>query len=163
MGERVAGEFGGRTDSGRRTPPGARRWSGRALALGAAAVVAAATAVAWRTGGAHAVTRPAVRETVVVMKFWKATVADVPTIAVTNLPADAVAYEGDTVVFTVKNESPLPEGFSIDTLGIKEVIQPKQTKRIRVANVRAGAHVIYCQLHPMSVHYPGNLLVLPRR
>ncbi|MDR7481840.1 MAG: cupredoxin domain-containing protein [Armatimonadota bacterium] len=123
----------------------------------------AALPVGLRTGADHAVAGSAVRETVVVMKFWKATVAGVPTIAVTNLPADAVAYEGDTVVFTVKNESPLPEGFSIDSLGIKEVIQPKQTRRIRVTNVRAGAHVIYCQLHPFSVHYPGNLLVLPRR
>jgi nitrosocyanin len=125
-----------------------------------AAIVAAGTL---HPGTGQAAAAQAVRETAITMKFWKATVAGVSTIAVTNLPADAIAYEGDTMVFVVKNESPLPEGFSIDSLGVKEVLEPRQTKRIRVANVRAGAHVIYCQLHPFSVHYPGTLLVLPRR
>lgn len=97
------------------------------------------------------------------MKFWKATVAGVSTIAVTNLPADAFAYEGETVEFVIRNESPIPEGFAIDAFGIKEVLQPKETKTIRVRNVRPGAYTIYCQLHPASVHYTGTLLVAPRR
>lgn len=30
--------------------------------------------------------------------------------AVTNLPADAFAYEGETVEFVVRNDSPTPKG-----------------------------------------------------
>lgn len=104
-----------------------------------------------------------VRRYQVTMKFWKATVAGVSTIAVTNLPADAFAYEGETVEFVVRNESPIPEGFAIDAFGVKEVLQPKQAKTVRIRNVRAGAYTIYCHLHPMSVHHTGTLLVAPRR
>lgn len=105
----------------------------------------------------------AVRRYRVTMKFWKATVQDVSTIAVVNTPADAFAYEGETVEFTIKNDSPIPEGFAIDAFGVKEVLQPGETKTIRVRNVRPGAYTIYCQLHPASVHYTGTLLVAPRR
>jgi nitrosocyanin len=105
----------------------------------------------------------AVRRYQVTMKFWKATVAGVSTIAVTNLPADLFAYEGETVEFVIRNESPIPEGFAIDAFGIKEVLQPKQTRTVRIRDVRPGAYTIYCHLHPMSVHYPGTLLVAPRR
>ena len=82
--------------------------------------------------------------------------------AVTNLPADAVAYAGDTVVFRVTNESPIAEGFAIDAYGVRETLEPRQTKVIRIRAVRPGAFVLYCQLHPFSVHYTGTLLVLPR-
>lgn len=103
-----------------------------------------------------------VRRYAVVMKLTKATVADVPTIAVSNLPADAIAYEGDTVEFTITNESPIPEGFAIDAYNIREVLQPGETKTVRIQQVRAGAFPIYCQLHPLSVHQSGTLLVLPK-
>lgn len=103
-----------------------------------------------------------VRTYAVTMKFTRATVLDVPTIAVTNLPADAVAYAGDTVEFTVTNESPIDEGFAIDAYGVREVLKPGETKTIRIGQVRAGAFTIYCQLHPLSVHQSGTLLVLPR-
>ncbi len=111
---------------------------------------------------AGATAASAVREYAVTMRFWKATVAGVSTVAVTNLPADAIAYAGDTVVFRVTNESPINEGFAIDAYGIKEVLAPRETKVIRIVGVKAGAFVIYCQLHPFSVHYTGTLLVLPR-
>lgn len=95
-------------------------------------------------------------------KFWKATVAGVATIAVTNLPSDLIAYEGDTVAIVVRNESPIDEGFAIDAFGVREVLAPHQSRTVRLVHVRPGAYVIYCQLHPLSVHYPGTLLVLPR-
>ncbi len=104
-----------------------------------------------------------VRRYHVTMRFWKATVAGVSTIAVTNLPGDFFAYEGETVEFVVRNESPIPEGFAIDAFRVKEVLQPKQTKTVRVRNLRAGSYTVYCHLHPMSVHYAGTLLVAPRR
>lgn len=127
------------------------------------ALVALAAAVLLLPGAQPAPAAPAVRRYQVTMKFWKATVAGVSTIAVTNLPADAFAYAGETVEFVVRNESPIPEGFAIDAFGVKEVLQPKQTKTVRIRNVRPGAYTIYCHLHPMSVHYTGTLLVAPRR
>ncbi len=136
----------------------------RIAMLGALGAVTAAALLAGTRllARSEAVAAPTVREYAVTMKFWKATVADVPTVAVTNLPADAIAYAGDTVVFRVKNESPIDEGFAIDAYGIREVLKPQETKVIRVTRVKAGAFVIYCHLHPFSVHYTGTLLVLPR-
>lgn len=127
-----------------------------------AATAVLALAVATFPAPAPAGSAP-VRRYQVTMKFWKATVAGVSTIAVTNLPADAFAYEGETVEFVVRNESPIPEGFAIDAFGVKEVLQPKETKTVRIRGVRRGAYTIYCHLHPMSVHYTGTLLVAPRR
>ena len=126
------------------------------------AAVALALSLVFLPGPAPSSPTP-VRRYQITMRFWKATVAGVSTIAVTNLPADAFAYEGETVEFVVRNESPIPEGFAIDAFGVKEVLQPKETKTIRVRAVRAGAYTIYCHLHPMSVHYTGTLLVAPRR
>ncbi len=126
-------------------------------------LVAATLAMLVAVAGAPAGAAAPERVYTVTQKFWKATVAGVSTIAVTNLPADLIAYEGDTVVVTVRNESPIPEGFSVDAYGIRGVIPSRQTQTFRIARVRPGAYVIYCQLHPYSVHYPGTLLVLPRR
>jgi nitrosocyanin len=124
----------------------------------------AALVVGWNARPEPASGAPApARRYHVTMKFWKATVAGVATVAVVNLPADAFAYEGETVEFVVRNDSPIPEGFAIDAFGVKEVLQPKETKTVRVRNVRRGAYTIYCHLHPMSVHYTGTLLVAPRR
>ncbi len=125
------------------------------------AVCALAVGVVLLPGAAPSSSAP-VRRYTVTMKFWKATVAGVSTIAVTNLPADAFAYEGETVEFVVRNESPIPEGFAIDAFGVKQVLQPKETKTIRIRATRAGAYTIYCHLHPMSVHYTGTLTVAPR-
>lgn len=46
---------------------------------------------------------------------------------------------------------------------MNEVLQPEQTKTIRIRNVRRGAYTIYCHLHPTSVYHPGTLLVAPLR
>lgn len=128
---------------------------------GLVALVAVGGLALVRYGGGEAAS-PSVRSYAVTMKFTKATVADVPTIAVTNLPADAVAYAGDTVEFTIANESPIDEGFAIDAYGIREVLKPGETRTVRIPQVQAGAYPIYCQLHPLSVHQSGTLLVLPR-
>ena len=96
----------------------------------------------------------------VVMRFAQATVAEVDTIAVVNLPADLWMRAGETVAVRVKNESPIPEGFAIDELGVKEVLQPGETRTIVLRNAKPGAYTIYCQLHPLGVHHTGTLLVL---
>mgnify|MGYP000725351751 CR=1 FL=1 len=97
------------------------------------------------------------------MRFTRATVADVPTIAVTNLPGSVAVYEGERLAFVVSNESPIDEGFAIDAYGIREVLKPGETRTITIEQLRAGAFPIYCQLHPLSVHQAGTLLVLPAR
>lgn len=132
------------------------------LGVGLAALVAVSAAVLVRLDGRGEAASPSVRSYTVTMRFTKATVADVSTIAVTNLPADAIAYEGDAVEFTIVNESPIDEGFAIDAYGVKEVLKPGETRTVRIQRVRAGAYPIYCQLHPLSVHQSGTLLVLPR-
>lgn len=98
----------------------------------------------------------------VTMKFTKATVAGVNTVAVTNLPSDLVVNEGDDVDVTVKNNSPIPEGFSIDAFGVRDTFKPGQTGHVHLKNVKAGSYVMYCQLHPLSVHSIGHLLVVPK-
>ncbi|MBE3598654.1 MAG: cupredoxin domain-containing protein [Limnochordaceae bacterium] len=132
------------------------------LGVGLAALVAVSVVGLVRYGSGGEAASPPVRSYTVTMKLTKATVADVPTIAVTNLPADAIAYEGDGVEFTIVNESPIDEGFAIDAYGIKEVLKPGETRTARIQRVRAGAYPIYCQLHPLSVHQSGTLLVLPK-
>lgn len=98
----------------------------------------------------------------VTLKFTKASVAGVSTIAVTNLPGDIIVNEGDTVEITIKNDSPIPEGFSIDAYGVHDVLKPGQTRRVHIADAKAGSYVIYCQLHPLSVHGIGHLLVVSK-
>lgn len=96
------------------------------------------------------------------LKFTKATVAGVQTIAVTNWPADLIATQGDTVDITVKNTGPIPEGFSIDAFGVHEVLKPGKTVYVHLHPLAAGSYVIYCQLHPLSVHGIGHLLVVAK-
>ncbi|MER3460921.1 MAG: hypothetical protein C4303_07400 [candidate division GAL15 bacterium] len=132
----------------------------RVRLLSALAVMVAATVL---TAATAAPSHSTVRRYRVTMKFWKATVAGVATLAVTNLPSDFFAYEGETVEFVIRNDSPIAEGFAIDAFGVKEVLQPKETKTVRIRTVRAGAYTVYCHLHPMSVHYTGTLLVASRR
>jgi nitrosocyanin len=95
------------------------------------------------------------------MVFTKATVAGIPTIAVTNLPTDMIARPGDTLIVTIVNQSPLAEGFSIDAYNVHAVVQPHATGTVRLTALRSGSYPIYCQLHPYSVHRVGTLLVAP--
>jgi nitrosocyanin len=126
-------------------------------------VAAAAAAAGLVPAGADAAAGAAAPRTYrVTMKLWKATVEGTATIAVTNDPADAIAYAGDRVVFVIRNQSPIAEGFAIDAYGVKVTLQPGETKQVTVRATRPGAFTIYCHLHPWSVHYTGTLLVLPR-
>ncbi|MDE2571021.1 MAG: cupredoxin domain-containing protein [bacterium] len=122
-------------------------------------VFSAAAALSIGLAATTAAARAGEIDQTVKMVFTKATVAGVPTISVNNLPADVVARAGDTVVLTIVNQSPLPEGFSIDAYNVHDVIKPKATATVRLTGVKAGSYPIYCQLHPYSVHHLGTLLV----
>jgi nitrosocyanin len=73
------------------------------------------------------------------------------------LPSAIVVKNGDQVKLTLRNVSKAEHGFSIDELGIKEVIPPGETKEVTLKPAAAGALRYYCQLH--KGHVGGQLLV----
>jgi nitrosocyanin len=88
------------------------------------------------------------------------TVKDIRAFNVLNEPAALVVREGTPVKITIKNKSPISEGFSLDAYGIKEVIKTGETKTIKFVADKVGAFTIWCQLHPKNIHLPGSLNVV---
>ena len=84
------------------------------------------------------------------------------------------AGSGNTVSLNIKNRGSKPlsfkvvnmlsaeHGFAIDTMKVKEVLNPGEEKSISVplANIDPSAtdHRVYCQLHPK--HVPATLIVM---
>jgi len=121
-------------------------------------------AAVFNLGAGMAEERVAVdRQYRVVMKFAQSTVAEIDTIAVVNTPSDLWMYSGERVEVEVRNDSPIPEGFAIDELGVMEVLEPGEVRTFVLNAPQPGAYTIYCQLHPLGVHHTGTLLVLERR
>ena len=75
-------------------------------------------------------------------------------------PSSLTAFTGDTLVFNVTNKGAIPHGFTVEGLGIQDVLNPGQSKEFTSANVAAGLYRYYCQLH--AGHIGGQLLVLGR-
>lgn len=73
------------------------------------------------------------------------------------LPSAIVVKNGDQIKLTLRNVSKAEHGFSIDELGIKEVVPPGETKEVTLKPSAAGALRYYCQLH--KGHVGGQLLV----
>lgn len=88
------------------------------------------------------------------------TIKDVRAFNVINAPEDLTVRQGTTVTVTLENESPISEGFSIDTFGIEETVGPGEIKTVEFVADRTGSFQIYCQLHPRNVHLPGTLNVI---
>lgn len=88
------------------------------------------------------------------------TVKDIRAFNVLNEPEALAVHKGTHVKITIKNESPISEGFSIDAYDIQEVIKAGETKTISFVADKAGAFTIWCQLHPQNIHLPGSLNVL---
>lgn len=88
------------------------------------------------------------------------TVTDIRAFNVLNEPEALAVHKGTPVEITIKNESPISEGFSIDAYDIQEVIKPGETKTINFVADKVGAFTIWCQLHPQNIHLPGSLNVL---
>ena len=96
-------------------------------------------------------------------KIWKATA-----------PVASSANAGNMVTLNIKNRGSKPlsfkvvnmlsaeHGFAIDTMKVKEVLNPGEEKTISVplANIDPSAtdHRVYCQLHPK--HVPATLMVM---
>lgn len=88
------------------------------------------------------------------------TVKDIRAFNVLNEPEALVVHKGTAVEITIKNESPISEGFTIDAYDIQEVIEAGETKTISFVADKAGAFTIWCQLHPQNIHLPGSLNVI---
>lgn len=88
------------------------------------------------------------------------TVKDIRAFNVLNEPEALAVHKGTHVKITIKNESPISEGFSIDAYDIQEVIKAGETKTVSFEADKAGAFTIWCQLHPQNIHLPGSLNVL---
>ena len=73
------------------------------------------------------------------------------------LPSTIIVSKGDDVKLKLRNVALVEHGFSIDALGIKEVIKPGETKEITIKPTSEGVLRYYCQLHPG--HVGGQLLV----
>ena len=70
---------------------------------------------------------------------------------------DRVLSHGAKVVFTVKNVTDRPHGFSIDEFGVQRVVEPGRPVTVRFTANRKGTFRIYCQLHP--AHGTAELIV----
>ena len=75
-------------------------------------------------------------------------------------PSGLIAFEGDTLVFNVTNKGAIPHGFTVEGLGIQDVLNPGQSKEFNSAKVAEGLYRYYCHLH--AGHIGGQLLVLAR-
>lgn len=73
------------------------------------------------------------------------------------LPSTLIVKNGDAIKLTLRNVAKVEHGFSIDELGIKEVVQPGETKQVLITPTASGIIRYYCHLHPGHVN--GQLLV----
>jgi len=71
--------------------------------------------------------------------------------------SDLTGTHGAKVVFTVKNVTDRPHGFSIDEFGVQRVVEPGRPVTVRFTANRKGTFRIYCQLHP--AHGTAELIV----
>jgi heme/copper-type cytochrome/quinol oxidase subunit 2 len=73
------------------------------------------------------------------------------------LPSTIIFKKGEEVKLKLRNVAQAEHGFSIDALGIKEVIKPGETKEVTVKPGSEGVLRYYCHLHPG--HVGGQMLV----
>jgi len=73
-------------------------------------------------------------------------------------PANLTAHKGHKVQIVVTNTAKDKQhGFSIDELGVKEVVNQGTTTTVKFTADKAGTFKVYCQLHP--THQPAQLTV----
>jgi plastocyanin len=75
-------------------------------------------------------------------------------------PSVLVAFAGDDIQFNVTNRGEDEHGFTVDGLGIADVVGQGETEEYMVSNVAPGLYPFYCQLH--AGHIRGQLIVLDR-
>ena len=96
-------------------------------------------------------------------KIWKATAAGANSANAGNMVTLNIKNRGSKPLsFKVVNMLNAEHGFAIDTMKVKEVLNPGEEKTISVPleNIDPSAtdHRVYCQLHPK--HVPATLIVM---
>lgn len=89
------------------------------------------------------------------------TIKNVRQFNVLNEPADFVTRVGTKVHFTLVNESPISENFSVDGYEVDETLKAGETRTFSFKATRPGSFTIWCKLHPKNVHLPGSFMVMP--
>jgi heme/copper-type cytochrome/quinol oxidase subunit 2 len=76
------------------------------------------------------------------------------------VPSTIVVTAGKEQTLQIFNTTDVPHGFSIDALGIEEVLPPKEEHEVKLSGLEGGhVYQIHCQLHPP--HRTATLVVLP--
>ncbi|MCI0529310.1 MAG: cupredoxin domain-containing protein [Nitrospira sp.] len=73
------------------------------------------------------------------------------------LPSTIIVNKGEEVKLKLRNVGDKEHGFSINVLGIKEVIKPGETKEITLKPSSDGVLYYYCHFHPG--HVGGQLMI----
>jgi nitrosocyanin len=73
-------------------------------------------------------------------------------------PSVIVLKAGEQANLVLENPMEFVHGFSVDELGIRELIQPGETKIITIKPEKPGNYQYYCHLH-RTKHLGGSLLV----
>jgi len=67
---------------------------------------------------------------------------------------------GESQTLQIFNTTDVPHGFTIDGLGIQEVLPPGEEHDVKLSGLEGGkVYQLHCQLHPG--HRTATLLVLP--
>jgi len=78
------------------------------------------------------------------------------------IPSTIVVTAGESQTLQIFNTTEKPHGFSIDGLGIQEVLAPGEEHDVALSGLEGGkVYQVHCQLHP--AHRTATLLVLPGR
>ncbi len=73
------------------------------------------------------------------------------------LPSTIVVKNGQAVHLMLRNVSERDHGFTIEGLGVKEVIAPDGKTRVKFTASSAGVYRFYCHLH--KGHIGGQIIV----
>ena len=78
------------------------------------------------------------------------------------IPSTIVVTAGKDQTLQIFNTTDVPHGFSIDALGIEEVLPPQEEHEVKLPALEGGhVYQIHCQLHPP--HRTATLVVLPAK
>ncbi len=73
------------------------------------------------------------------------------------LPSAIVVKKGEVIHLLIRNVSERDHGFTIDGLGVKELIPPEGKIRVKINAASEGIYSLYCHLH--KAHIGGQILV----
>ena len=75
-------------------------------------------------------------------------------------PSEIQVEPGESFWLEIKNEDVTTEEFESSSLNLEKIIPPRRTVKIRVKNIKEGAHDIFGEFHKDSCK--GSLLALKK-